>query len=57
MGLVALRHVRSSQTRDGTLSPALAGGFLATGPLGKPEYVFDDDNSNDELTPLNSCHE
>ena len=27
MGLVAPRHVGSSQLRDGTVSPALAGGF------------------------------
>ena len=35
MGLVALWHVRSSQTWDQTVSSALAGGFLTTGPLGK----------------------
>ena len=33
--LVALWRVESSQTRDGIMSPALASGFLATGPPGK----------------------
>ena len=35
MGLVAPRHVGSSQTRDWTVSPALEGGFLTTAPPGK----------------------
>ena len=35
-GLVALQHVGSSQTRDELMSPAVAGGFLTTGPPGKP---------------------
>ena len=35
-GLVSLRHEEYAQTRDGTcVSPALAGGFLTTGPPGK----------------------
>ena len=36
-GLVARRHVGSSQIRDPTVSPALVGGFLTTEPLGKPQ--------------------
>ena len=32
MGLAALRHGESSQIRDRPVSPALAGGFLATMP-------------------------
>ena len=36
MGLVAPRHVGLSQLRDGTVSPALAGGFSTTEPPGKP---------------------
>ena len=39
MGLVAQRHVESSRTRDQTVSPALAGGFLTTRPPGKSSYV------------------
>jgi len=35
MGLVALQHVRSSQTRMEPISLALQGGFLTTGPAGK----------------------
>ena len=38
-GLLALR---SSQTRASTRSPALAGGFLTTGPQGKSK-IFDSD--------------
>ena len=34
-GLVAPGHVESSRTRDRTLIPALAGGFLTTRPPGK----------------------
>ena len=34
MGLVAPQHAGSSQTKEGT--PALAGGFLTTGPPRKP---------------------
>lgn len=34
-GLVVMQHVRSSRTRDWTLSPALAGRFLFTVPLRK----------------------
>ena len=34
-GLVALRHVGSSQTRLEPVCPALAGGFLTTAPPGK----------------------
>ena len=34
-GLVALRHVGSSWTRDRTHVPALAGKFLTTGPPGE----------------------
>ena len=33
--LAASCHVESSQIRDGTQGPALAGGFLATLPPGK----------------------
>ena len=36
MGLVALRHIGSSWTRDRTCVPVLAGGFLAVRPPGKP---------------------
>ena len=32
MALVALQHMGSSQTRDQTMSPALAGGFFITEP-------------------------
>ena len=35
MGLTALWCVGSSQTKDRTQSPALAGGFLPTVPLAK----------------------
>ena len=35
MGPVALWHAESSWTKDGTVSPALAGKFLTTGPPGK----------------------
>ena len=35
MGLIALRHVESLQTRDRSHSPALAGRFVTTGPPGK----------------------
>ena len=38
MGLVAQRHVESSRTRDQTVSPALAGGFLTGGPPGKSPF-------------------
>ena len=34
-GLLAPRHAISSQVRDQTVSPALAGGFLSTEPPGK----------------------
>ena len=30
------RHVRSSWSRDRTVSPELQGGFLTTGPPGEP---------------------
>ena len=36
MDLVALQHVESYQTQDGTLSPALAGRLLTTRLPGKP---------------------
>ena len=39
-GSVALRHVGSSQTRDQTHAPVLAGGFLTTEPPGKPWAEF-----------------
>ena len=40
-GSAALRHVGSSQTRDGThVSCTLAGGFFTTEPLGKPSFFF-----------------
>ena len=40
-GLVASRHVEAPLTRDQTGVPALAGGFLTTGPPGKsPKKVF-----------------
>ena len=35
MGLVAPQHVESSQIRDQTCVPRLAGGFLSTAPSGK----------------------
>ena len=35
--LVALQHVESSRIRDHTMSPALAGGFLSTGPPGRSQ--------------------
>ena len=34
LGSVAPRHVQSSPTRDGSVSPELAGGFLTTEPAG-----------------------
>ena len=42
MGLVALRHVRSSRPGMEPMSPALAGGFLSTVPPGKSwaDYYF-----------------
>ena len=40
MCLVALRHVESSQTRDWTVSPVLAGRFLSTVPPGKSWQLF-----------------
>ena len=40
MCLVALRHVESSQTRDWTMSPVLAGRFLSTVPPGKSWQLF-----------------
>ena len=39
MGLVALRHVGSSQTRFELESPALAERFFTTEPPGKPRWV------------------
>ena len=42
MGLVAPRHVESSQTRDRAVSLALANGFLTTGPPGKSDNSFND---------------
>ena len=39
-GSGALRHVESSQTRNRTVSAALAGGFLTTGLPGKSELEF-----------------
>ena len=38
-GLVAPWHVGSSQTRDHTLSPALAGGFFTTQPPENPSSL------------------
>ena len=40
-GLVAPWHVESPQTGIEPMSPALAGGFLTTGPSGKSENKFD----------------
>ena len=40
MGLVALQHVESYQTRDQMCVPALAVGFLTTGPPGKSFRFF-----------------
>ena len=40
MGLVAVRQVGSSQTRDRTYVPALTGEFLTTKPLGEPGTAF-----------------
>ena len=34
LGLSCPQHVGSSQTRDKSVSPALASGFLTTGPPG-----------------------
>ena len=43
MGLVALRHVGSSWTRDQTQVPTLASGFLTTELQGKPfNYPFEE---------------
>ena len=39
MGLVAPRHVGSSQIRDQTHSPALAGRFFTAEPPGEPLLV------------------
>jgi len=38
-GLVTLRHVGSSQTRDWTHVPALEGEFLTTWPPGKSSFL------------------
>ena len=40
MSLVAPRHVGSSQTRDLLMFPALAGGFLTTGPPRKSYKLY-----------------
>ena len=40
MGLAAPRHVGSSPTRDQTCVPSLQGGFLTTGPPGKPKTAY-----------------
>ena len=40
VGVAAPRHVGSSWTRDWTISSALAGGFLSTGPPGKSDNSF-----------------
>ena len=40
LGLVAPWQVESSQTRDATVSPALAGGFLITEPPQKSPIIF-----------------
>ena len=40
MGLVAPRHVGSSQTRDQTMSPALTIGFASAEPPGKSPHCF-----------------
>ena len=39
-GLAALQHVEASQTRDGTLSPALAGGSHPFHHKGSPSTSF-----------------
>ena len=39
VGSAIPRHVGSSWTVDGSMSPALAGGFLTTEPPGKPRVV------------------
>ena len=39
IALVALQHVESSQKRDKTVSPALAGEFLTTGPSDNPDFL------------------
>ena len=40
MGLVALWHVESSQTRVEPMTAALVGGFLAAGPTGKSRRLL-----------------
>ena len=35
-GLIVLQHMGSSRVKDGATVPALQGGFLTTGPQGKP---------------------
>ena len=40
MGLVALQHVGSSQTRDWTIVSTLEGRFSATGPSGKSMFTL-----------------
>ena len=35
-GLIVLQHMGSSRIKDGATVPALQGGFLTTGPQGKP---------------------
>ena len=42
MGLAALWHVESSWTGIKPESPALAGGFFTTEPLGKPQLMLFD---------------
>ena len=40
MDLVALQHVGSSQTRNQTCVPSIAGRFLSTEPPEKPKYFI-----------------
>ena len=40
MDLVALQHVGSSQTRNQTCVPCIAGRFLSTEPPEKPKYFI-----------------
>ena len=50
-GLVAPRHVRSSQTRNQTCAPSLVGVFLSTASPGKSCIHFYSKN----FTPITSC--
>ena len=53
MGIVAPVHVEFSWTRDQTMSPAFAGGFLTTGLPGKSQ-IYDSDGGTQSYSWF--CH-